>query len=297
MTERGKGSFTLFLGYCMWGLHPLYWKLLEHVPSSEILAHRVIWSVAFTLLILLVQGKLSATLRFAVSNPRTVRYLVLSGYLVAGNWFLFIWAVNHGRILETSLGYFINPLMNMFLGVVLFHEKINAMQRGAIVLAVAGVAVQVAIARALPLISLGIATSFVIYGVIRKRVAIDPTMGLFIETLSVAPIALLWLFYAGKSGISAFPYDLWSNCLLVGTGAVASVPLICFAFSVSRVPLSTVGFLQFVSPTLTFLIGVFVYCEPLSTSKLYTFALIWVALLLYAADAIMTARKTNASNG
>lgn len=266
---------------------PLYWKAMQSIDSSVILGHRVVWSVVFTCGALLVTGRFVATIRDLRTNVRTMFMLAASGLTVAFNWFLYIYAVNHGHILQTSLGYFINPLVSVAFGVIFFKERLRRAQMIAIALAVCGVAVEVIALGELPLMSLGIAFSFGLYGVFKKKIKIDPTAGLFFETTVVLLPALAWLFYCQNTGFSHFPYSTSLNLFLIGTGVMTSVPLILFAWGAQRISLTSVGLIQYASPTLSFAIAVLIYHEPLTPTKLLSFGLIWAAIGLYTVETLI----------
>lgn len=291
MTIPQKGAAAAFLSYLWWGSMPLYWKALSSVSSSEILGHRVVWSAIFTFALIAVTGQWHKTTVFAVKNKRKTLWLFLGGYLITLNWGLYIWAVNAGRILETSLGYYINPLVSMFFGMLFFGEKLRRAQRIAIAVAAAGVCIQIITIREIPLVSLGLALSFGLYGVLKKAVSIEPSVALLIETLSAAPAALAYLCWLQHTGAANFPYSLTTDLLLAGTGVMTSVPLLLFAYAAQRIKLTTIGFIQYVSPTMTFLIGTFIYNEPLSIHRIITFACIWSALAVYSADTVVCAGR------
>lgn len=271
---------------------PLYWKAMQSIDSTVILGHRVLWSVVFTLGLLLATRKLAATLRNVRASGRMLLMLVASGITIAVNWFLYIYAVNHGHILQTSLGYFINPLVSVAFGMVFFKERLRRAQMIAIALAICGVAVEVIALGELPLMSLGIAFSFGLYGVFKKKIKIEPTAGLFVETTVVLLPALAWLFYCQKTGFSHFPYSSPLNLLLIGTGVLTSVPLILFAWGAQRISLTSVGLIQYTSPTLSFIIAILVYNEPLSPIKLLSFGLIWTAIILYTAETLIRSQRS-----
>ncbi|MCE5201483.1 MAG: EamA family transporter RarD [Synergistaceae bacterium] len=286
MKESQRGVAALFLSYFFWGSMPIYWKAIQNIPSGEILAHRVVWSMAFTLAVVVVQKKWHIIAEFIRTDRRGSLCLLCGGFLITANWWIYIWAVNNGKILETSLGYFINPLVSMAFGMLFFHEKLRRLQWAALILAVTGVCVEFISTHSISMVSIGLAMTFGVYGVLKKAVSIDPVAGLFIETAAVTPLALAWLICAQNSGAAAFPYDTTTDILLAGTGVMTSVPLILFAFGAKRVPLTTLGFVQYVSPTLYFIIGTFIYNEPLLMSRICTFAFIWTALAVYTADAV-----------
>lgn len=291
MSDGKKGVAALFLAYFCWGTMPVYWKALEHISSSEILGHRVIWSAVFTLALILARKAWGATRDFVCKNPRQTLWLAAGGFLITTNWGLYIWAINHGRILESSLGYFINPLVSMFFGLVFFRERLRRFQVLAILLALAGVLAELVAVGSLPLVSLGLAVTFGLYGVLKKSINTTPEIGLFIETVTVTPFALAFLWYMQKNGAASFPYDAVTTALLAGTGIMTSIPLILFAFGARRVRLTTLGFVQYVSPTLTFLLGTLVYKEPLLISRITTFAFIWAALAIYSIDAVIQNKR------
>ena len=276
----------------MWGAMPIYWKAIEAVSSFEILGHRVIWSVVFTLVLITLKRNWQVIGKMLRSRKKDVLWLAAGGFLISFNWGLYIWAVNGGRILETSLGYFINPLLSMFLGMIFFKEKLNRIQTLALVLAVLGVSIELVAAGSLPLVSLGLAISFGLYGVLKKTVAVEPEIALFTETVTVAPFALAWLIFLQKEGLSSFPYDSMTNLMLAGAGIMTSIPLLMFAYGASRVPLTTVGFVQFVTPTLSFAIGLLIFKEDINMNRVFTFMFIWAALAMYSADLIFSGRKS-----
>lgn len=280
----------------MWGAMPIYWKAIEAVSSFEILGHRVIWSVVFTLVLITLKRNWQVIGKMLRSRKKDVLWLAAGGFLISFNWGLYIWAVNGGRILETSLGYFINPLLSMFLGMIFFKEKLNRIQTLALVLAVLGVSIELVAAGSLPLVSLGLAISFGLYGVLKKTVAVEPEIALFTETVTVAPFALAWLIFLQKEGLSSFPYDSMTNLMLAGAGIMTSIPLLMFAYGASRVPLTTVGFVQFVTPTLSFAIGLLIFKEDINMNRVFTFMFIWAALILYTTDLVFSGRKSHRKN-
>lgn len=291
MTIPQKGAAAAALSYFWWGSMPLYWKTLLSISSFEILGHRVVWSALFTLALIIFTGRWEKTVTFAAQNKQKTLWLILGGYLITFNWGLYIWAVNAGRILETSLGYYINPLVSMFFGMLFFRERLRRAQKIAIAVAAAGVCIQIIALHEIPLVSLGLALSFGLYGVLKKAVSIEPAIALAIETLSVAPAAIAFLCWLQHAGTAHLPYGLTTNLLLAGTGVMTSVPLLLFAYAAQRIKLTTIGFIQYVSPTMTFIIGTFIYGEPLSLGRAMTFACIWSALAIYSADTIFSAGK------
>lgn len=296
MPNRGdedatRAGIAVFASYVIWGVMPIYWKAMQSVDSAVILGHRVVWSVLFTLGALVATGKLGPTLFRVRTDARTLLLLAASGATIAANWFLYIYAVNHGHILQTSLGYFINPLVSVAFGVIFFRERLRRAQIAAIALAACGVLVEVVALGELPLMSLGIASTFGLYGVFKKTIKIDATAGLFVETIVILLPAVVWLLYCQRTGISRFPYPGSVNVFLIGTGVMTSVPLILFAWGAQRINLTTVGLIQYTSPILSFVIAVLVYDEQLSPIKLLSFGFIWAAIALYTAEALLQARR------
>jgi chloramphenicol-sensitive protein RarD len=271
----------------MWGLVPIYWKLLAHVPAIQVLGHRIVWSLA-VLLILVIVMRRSALARL---SPRIIGLYAIAAALIAANWFLYIFAVNAGFIVETSLGYYITPLVNVVFGVVFFHERMRPAQWLAIALAAAGV-VQLTFAYgALPWIAFGLAASFGTYGLAKKKAPLDPLAGLTLETAILAPLAIVYLVMLHRSGEGAFLHTgATSDALMIGGGLVTTIPLLLFAAAVRSVPLSVIGILQYIGPTLQFLLGVFMYHEPFSRTQLIGFSIVWTALAIYAGDSLRARR-------
>lgn len=290
VSQNLKGIVALFIAHFIWGAMPIYWKALKSISSFEILGHRVIWSAFLTLFLMFMRKNRKILMQTLKERRDVLLWLAAGGFLISFNWGLYIWAVNQGRILETSLGYFINPFISMFFGRILFKEKLNKIQMSALVLAVIGVSVELLAAGSIPLVSIGLALSFGLYGVLKKSIKVKPDVALFIETLAISPFALLFLIFLQKEGIASFPYDGLINILLVGAGILTSVPLIFFAYGAALVPLTTTGFVQYVSPTLSFMLGIFVYSEPIRMSRMITFIFIWTALAVYSTDAVLKSR-------
>ena len=287
-----KGIAALFFAYFIWGAMPVYWKALEAVSSFEILGHRVIWSALFTFILMFAHKNRTIFLGMLKERKKDVFWLAGGGFLISFNWGLYIWAVNDGRVLETSLGYFINPLLSMFFGMIFLNEKLNRIQTVALGIAVLGVSFELAAVGSLPLVSLGLALSFGLYGVLKKMLKVRPEIALFTETLTVTPFALAWLIFLQKESGSSFPYVGVTNLLLAGSGIMTSIPLLMFAYGASRVPLTTVGFVQYITPTLSFAIGILVLNEDIQINRVVTFIFIWAALALYSADLMFSRRKS-----
>ena len=269
--------------FLIWGLFPIYFKQLETVPAVEVLAHRVVWSALFTAGLLTLLGRWRAVVT-GLANLRLIATLTLSAGVISLNWGVFIWAVANDRVLDSSLGYYINPLVSVLLGVVVLQERLRAAQWVALALAATGVGYEIVGLGEVPWISLTLACSFAAYGLIRKVAKVDPLTGLFIETLIATPVAVGYLVvvYATVSGGIEAAGDGRTAVLLVMAGAVTALPLLLFVGAAQRIRLSTLGVLQYIVPTGHFLIGVYVYGEPISHARLVTFVCIWVALLIYS---------------
>ena len=279
-----------FGAYVLWGLLPLYFKLFPHVSSVETVAHRIVWSVAFLAIVMTATGLFPSFLR-DLRRPRIVGALSLSALFIAINWLVYIWAVNNDHVLAGSLGYFLNPLVNILLGMVFLHERLRRTQVVAVAIAAAGVAVLAAGELQTLWISVTLAMSFALYGLVRKLTPVPATVGLAVETLVLLLPALAALGWFAAHGTLAFGRDGLQSALLIGTGAVTSVPLILFAGAARRLPLITLGLIQYVGPTLQFLAGYFLLGEPLTTARLISFGLIWVALALFVGDGLRAARR------
>ena len=279
-----RGLLAAISAYVMWGVFPLYWYLLKDVPSLQIIAHRVIWCGVFVGGWLLLRDG-PGWLKRALAAPRVAWMLTLSGVLIGANWGVYIWAVTHGRVVDASLGYFINPLVSVLLGVLVLRERLNRAQWAAVGLAALGVAWLTFRHGELPWISLWLAASFGIYGLIRKVAAVDAMPGLAIESGVLLLPALAFLLFAEAQGSGAFLHGgVRQDALLVLGGALTALPLLGFAYGARRIPYSLVGLLQYLSPSLQLLIGVTLLGEPFVRAQAVGFGLIWLGLLLYALD-------------
>lgn len=291
--SRSGVAFGL-AAYGLWGLMPLFFFLLRHVPPVEILGQRIVWCG------LLLAGVLTLTRRWGelvhcLRTPRTLYTLIVTTLLIAVNWFAYIYGVNTGRTIETSLGYFINPLLNVVLGMAFFGEWLRGGQAVAIGMACVGLAILLATTTQLPWIAFAVATSFALYGLFRKTIpSVDGVIGLTAESLLLAPLAVAFLAYRGATtGLSLGAFDRTTDALLLATGVVTAVPLICFAEAARRLRLATLGFLQYIAPSLQFLLAVAVLGEPVSRTQLFSFACIWMALLVYSLDSLRAYRGVN----
>lgn len=273
--------------YLSWGLFPLYFRQIASVPSLQIVAHRTLWSLAFVMLILLVTGHLK-WLRDV--SAATWRRFAASAVLIAINWLTYVWSVGNGHVVDASLGYFINPLVNVALGFAVLHERPRPVQWFAVGLAVVGVLWLTVAAGRLPWIALVLAVSFGLYGLMRKTAALGAIEGLTLETLILAPLAAGALAWWSQSGAMAGQTAVdWA--WLVGTGPVTAGSLLLFAAGARRIPLATLGVVQYMSPTLQFLLGVFLFKEPMDATRLAAFGFIWAALAVYSAEGLYTARR------
>lgn len=276
--------------YFLWGVLPVYFKLVGSVAPAEILVHRVVWAVPFGALIIYFRRQWPEVRR-ALRHRNTLLWLGTAALFVALNWYIYIVAVQQDQVFQASLGYYINPLLYVLVGVLFFDEKLRGAQTGAVVLATVGVLVLTFRGGEIPVLALALGFSFTVYGVIRKRIVIGGMPGLFIETLILFPVAVIWLFWIFHSGEASFGFDGWGiTGLLLLAGPVTVVPLLCFALAARRLPLSAIGFMQFLAPTLQFLMGVY-YGESLTTPHLICFGCIWVAVALYSADALRQSRR------
>ncbi len=286
-----KGILYATGAYIVWGLLPLYWKALHDVPALEILAHRMVWCLGVVFLLLAYQRHWS-WLPGLLRNPRTVAIFVLSALLLTLNWFVYIWAVNQGRVVESSLGYFINPLVNVLLGVLFLRERLRMWQGVAIALALCGVLYLTVNYGSLPWIALTLAGSFGLYGLLRKTAPLNSLEGLTLETLLLFLPALAYLLFQETNGVSAFGHaGLLTTLLLAFSGAATALPLLLFAAGARSITMTTLGILQYIAPTLQFLLGVLVYHEPLTLTQLAGYCLIWLALAVYTADGLLRAGK------
>lgn len=286
-----RGYLLGLSAYAIWGLFPLYFKAIAQIPASEIIAHRVIWSALCGALLLGV-WKHPGWWQALRDNPRRLAVLSLSGLLIASNWLLYVWAVNNGRMLEASLGYYINPLINVVLGMLLLGERLRRLQWLAVTLAALGVLQQLWQAGSLPWLSLALAFSFGFYGLIRKQAPVAALPGLVVETWLLLPLALLWLVLTPQaSSAQAAFWGTGEAWWLIAAGPVTLLPLLCFNAAARHLPYTTLGFLQYLAPTLVILQAVLLFGEHLEPSRLLTFVFIWAGLAVYSLDAWLSARR------
>ncbi|MGY2079207.1 EamA family transporter RarD [Modestobacter sp. SYSU DS0657] len=290
MDERRVGVLAGLGAYSLWGVFPLYFPLLEPAGGLEIVAHRVAWSLLFIALLLSVRRGWGQVRR-AVGDRRALLVLAVAAGLIAVNWLVYVYAVNSGHVVEASLGYFINPLVSVVLGVLVFRERLRRLQWVAVGIALVAVVVLTVDYGHPPWIALALASSFGLYGLMKKVVRVEAAPGLFVETAVVFLPALVVMGFLEFDGQAAFGHAGAGHALLlVSSGLATAVPLLLFAAATRRVPLSTVGLLQYVTPLMQLSIGVFVYAEPMPPARLAGFAIVWVALAVFSADSLRAAR-------
>nr|WP_290126843.1 EamA family transporter RarD [Cutibacterium avidum] len=272
--------------YLMWGFFPLYFRLLERSGAFEIIAHRVVWSFAFCAILLTI-GKGWHRLAALAHDRRSLWGLVLAGHLVLINWTLYVWSVNAGHTLDAAMGYFINPLVSALLGVLVLRERLSPAQWMAFGIGIVAVVVLMVGHSSTPLISLGLAMSFGLYGLVKKvlGVAVKPAVGLIVETLATTPLALVYIGWGVARGKSTFTGSY--SLLLVSAGILTAVPLLMFAFAASRISLTTLGILQYISPLLQFLVGLFLFGEQMPWQRWVGFSLVWVAVVMFSAEGLI----------
>ncbi|WP_255233827.1 EamA family transporter RarD [Bacillus altitudinis] len=294
--QQSKGVLYTAASFTLWGLFPLYWKLMEHISSGEILAHRIIWSFVFMCGILLYLKQVRPamqTVKGLMIDGKALFSLLLSAILISVNWYVYIWAVNHDLMLEASLGYYINPLVSVLLGIIFLKERLNKMQTTAILIAAAGVIISTVQYGSFPVVAFVLAFSFGFYGLIKKRMSFTSAIGLTIETLLLAPAALVYLFFLKEPVVTMNPSSFGSLGLLFFAGVFTAVPLLLFSEGAKRIPLYQVGILQYIAPTITLFLGLFVYHEHLSAAKIVTFLCIWVAILLFTTSQLRMKKTAN----
>jgi len=292
--DRSRSGVLAALGaFFLWGVLPMYWKLIDFLPPPSIVAQRTLWSLVILLAVLACRRE-GGGLVHHLRNPRAAAWHLLSGSLLAVNWMLYVWATLNGRILEAALGYYLNPFLNMLFGTLWFGERHNRLQLAAIALAIGGVALQIPAAAGIPWLALTLAVTFSLYAVVKKRTLLESRLGLTVETGLLAPAAIVWLSIHADTPAAAFG-GTWAHAALVaGTGIATTLPLVFFGHAARNIRLTTLGIIQFLGPTLQFLIGWRLYGEPVTPARLLSFACIWLAVIIYAADA---RRGKNAESG
>jgi chloramphenicol-sensitive protein RarD len=293
LSAKGLGAAAVSFG--IWGLFPVYLKPLHDVPASQIIAHRVVWSCLFVVGWMLARGELGK-LRATLTNPAILWRLAITALLVSTNWLVYVWGVGHGHVVETSLGYFINPLVNVLLGVAVLRERLNRAQWTAVALAGIAVAYLTLMTGRPPWIALTVAVSFSLYGFLRKVIKVEALPGLATETLLLLPLGMAYLVWCETTGAGAMGHSSSSlDALLIGCGPLTAIPLFLFAYGARLIPYSTLGLLQYIAPTLQLACGLLLYHEPFERTRALGFALIWVALVIYASDGLWRARLSSSS--
>jgi len=290
-TEQRKGAIFACLAFFMWGLAPIYFKMIQHVSAFEILMHRVIWSVMFLILVVSVLSYWDKIKRILI-QPKLILMLVVTSTLLGFNWGLFIWAINNNHMLDASLGYYINPLLNVLLGMVFLNERLRKLQGAAVALAFTGVLLQLISFGSFPVVAFSLATSFALYGLLRKKLQVDALPGILIEALILLPVALTYWWLMVPTETSNLPGNDWlTNVLLVSAGIVTTLPLLCFTGAAKRLQYTTLGFFQYIGPSLMFILAVVFYGEVFDAERVITFACIWSALAIFSWDSYHQSRK------
>jgi len=281
LSQTQLGIVYALSAYLLWGIAPIYFKYLEFIPVYEVLAHRVIWSLLFTAIVITFMRGWKRAIEI-LKTPKNTVFLTCTSLLITVNWTVFIWAINNDRMLEASLGYFINPLFNVVLGCVFLNEALSRLKWIAVSLALLGVLIQVVQVGSLPWVSLVLPITFGFYGLLRKKIKIEALIGLFFETLFVFPVALYYLFFVANGDSANMVNNSWSlNLSLMFAGIVTAMPLIFFAQAALRLKLSTLGFFQYLAPSMVFVMAVSIYGEVLSLAKIITFIFIWAGIFLF----------------
>ncbi|PHM36331.1 EamA family transporter RarD [Xenorhabdus innexi] len=289
--QTAKGILYALGAYLIWGLAPIYFKEIQYVPPDEIVSHRVIWSVFFMVLMLTITRHWRQV-STVIKQPKNLLMLGITAFTIASNWLVYIWAVNNNHMLEASLGYFINPLVSVLFAMIFLGERFRRMQWVAVGLAFTGVFIQLWQFGSVPVIGLYLATTFALYGLIRKKLGVDAQTGMLIETIWVFPVALAYLLFFTHTPTSNMLNNTASlNLLLIAAGIITTVPLLFFTAAAGHLRLSTLGFFQYLAPTLMFLLATLVYGEKIGSDRLVTFGFIWAALILFTLDALYTQHK------
>ncbi|UWP91953.1 EamA family transporter RarD [Aliiroseovarius crassostreae] len=289
--DTPRGLAFVIAAYVLWGFLPLYMKALSHVLPAEVVVHRVIWSVPVAGVVLIVMGR-TRELREAFAHPRMLAQAALTAALISVNWGIYIWSIANGQALEAALGYYINPLFSIFLGAVLLGERLNRVQMIAISFAAAAVVILTLEAGRLPLVAVGLMITWGFYAYFKKSLPIGPNQGFLLEVLILTPFALAYMAYLGATGEGVFLSDAPTTLLLLAAGVVTAVPLLLYANGAKGVRMSTVGILQYIAPTMIFLIAVFHFGEPLSGMRLFAFPLIWLALVIYTVPMLRSLKRS-----
>ena len=290
-TEQRKGAIFACLAFFMWGLAPIYFKLIQHVSAFEILMHRVVWSVVFLVLVVSILKYWDKVKRIVV-QPKLLLMLVITSALLGFNLGLFIWAINNNHMLDASLGYYINPLLNVLLGMLFLGERLRKFQGVAVALAFTGVVLQLISFGSFPVVAFSLAVSFALYGLLRKKLPVEALPGILLEALILLPVALIYWWLMVPTTTSSLPANDWhTNALLISAGIVTTLPLLCFTGAAKRLQYTTLGFFQYIGPSLMFILAVVFYGEVFDAERVVTFACIWSALAIFSWDSYHQSRK------
>ncbi len=280
--RKTAGVIYAIAAYIVWGILPIYWKLLDNVFPMEVLAHRIVWSLVFMCIVITVTKQWNE-FKNIIKDKRQMLYIFMAAIMITINYGIYIWAINSNKIIEASLGYYINPLLAVLLGIIIFKEKVNFFTCTALIVAFIGVLIKAIQYGKVPWISLSLAISFALYGVIKKSVSVSPTVGITLEVAMITPFALIYIGLRNVSGVSAFNTQGASIIfLLIGSGVATAVPLLLFASGAKRIPLSLIGFTQYICPTIVLIIGIFMYNEGFTTIDMIAFGFIWLAIVIYS---------------
>ena len=288
--EFKQGVLYALCAYTLWGFAPLYFKLIQQIGPLEIIMHRIFWSCVLLFLLVLLTGQVKVVIE-VLRQPKKMLWLALTSLLIGVNWLVFIWAVNNDRMLEASLGYFINPLFNVALGMLFFNERLPKFQLFAVALAGFGVVLQLIVYGSIPWVSLSLASSFGIYGLIKKKIQLKAIPSLFIETAILVPFALIYWWMLESSTANFSLNDLSLNLIIISSGIVTTLPLLAFSAAATKIPYYMLGLFQYIGPSLMFIMAILMFGEELDQSKLTTFGFIWVALLIFVFDIWRNVRR------
>ncbi|MBB2480285.1 EamA family transporter RarD [Bacillus sp. APMAM] len=300
MQNEKKGVFYAAFSYIFWGVLPVYWKWLQHVSADEILANRIFWSFAFMVILLIVTKKWKKfveTIKNLKTDRKTGLSLIVASILITMNWFIYIWAVNADHIVEASLGYYINPLISILLGVFVLKERLNYVQIISFLLAAIGVIILTLSYGHFPWVAFSLALTFGLYGLVKKVIKVDSSIGLTLETMTVTPFAIIFLIYLSlKGNLSIFSGSLGTDLLLMGGGIVTATPLLFFAKGAQVIPMYLLGFLQYIAPTIMLILGVFFYNEHFTKAHIWSFVCIWAAIIILSASNVYKSSKWKKPN-
>ncbi|ACJ33755.1 EamA family transporter RarD [Anoxybacillus flavithermus] len=298
MENKKIGVIYALFAYVLWGILPLYWKMLQHIRAEEILSYRIVTSFLFMVALLFIQKSWSTflhTCQWLWKEKKQAVASVMAAFLISANWFIYIWAVNHDHMVEASLGYYMNPLLNVVLGVIVLKERLYKWQVVSFILAAVGVVFMTIEYGKFPWIALSLACSFALYSLVKKVIKVDATIGLTIETMFVAPFALAWIIHSFSQWHGP-SFSLTTMVLLAGAGPATALPLLYFSKGAQHISLTVLGFLQYISPTLSLLLGVFLFHEPFTNAHMYAFSCIWTALLLFSLSSTWEKRREKSLN-